>query len=260
MATCSQVSYERTLNINNYANNYSPTPLWSCIRNITFSGTTASYGSELDTSASIDTVITNAHINNVLQANNAVGPSSLERTNTADGYSLTYSTNSATLRSKIQNEYCYYFKAYQYGLNLLFTNIITPPDPTYLTSQAYTTLKNNVTKLNTKLTQIITVMQKINVQRSATLTTLYNAGSTTDTVNSINVNDWNSDLDATKKKLISNSTALKNKYLDKDVKLAMIDYTLEKNSSSSNLLAIYGFMNIVAVGMLYYLYRSSRVP
>ena len=43
-----------------------------------------------------------------------------------------------------------------------------------------------------------------------------------------------------------------------DVKQSMIDYTLEKNASSRNLLAVYGFMNIVAVGLLFYMYKASK--
>jgi hypothetical protein len=50
---------------------------------------------------------------------------------------------------------------------------------------------------------------------------------------------------------------LQNSEMETNAKSAMIDYTVEKNSSSRNLLAIYGFMNIVAVGMLVYLYRAA---
>jgi hypothetical protein len=41
-------------------------------------------------------------------------------------------------------------------------------------------------------------------------------------------------------------------------KQSMIDYTMEKNSSSRNLLAVYGFMNIVAVGLLFYMYKAAK--
>jgi hypothetical protein len=46
--------------------------------------------------------------------------------------------------------------------------------------------------------------------------------------------------------------------MEKDLKSAMVDYTVEKNSSSRNLLAIYGFMNIVAAGLIFYLYRTAK--
>jgi hypothetical protein len=72
------------------------------------------------------------------------------------------------------------------------------------------------------------------------------------------VNALNSNLDTMRTQLIAHSTQLQSASLETDVQTAMIDYTLEKNASSRNLLAVYGFMNIVAVGLLFYLYRSSK--
>jgi hypothetical protein len=46
--------------------------------------------------------------------------------------------------------------------------------------------------------------------------------------------------------------------METNVKTAMMDYTIEKNNASRNMLAVYGFLNIVAVGMLYYMYSSIK--
>jgi hypothetical protein len=72
------------------------------------------------------------------------------------------------------------------------------------------------------------------------------------------VNELNTQLDETREELIKHAKLLKKNDLEKDAKSAMIEYSIEKNSSSRNLLAIYGFMNIVAAGLIFYLYRSVK--
>jgi hypothetical protein len=72
------------------------------------------------------------------------------------------------------------------------------------------------------------------------------------------VNYLNKELDAARKKLAMHSEKLQKNDLTSDIQQAMIDYSLEKNSSSRNLLALYGFMNIVAAGLLFYLYKNSK--
>ena len=114
----------------------------------------------------------------------------------------------------------------------------------------YINKKSNTEALNSKLNQILQVLQAINNSRINSLKSLYNSDQ--------GVNQLNADLESTRKQLVKHSTILKNTSMETDVKNAMVDYTLEKNSSSRNLLAIYGFMNIVAVGLIFYLYRSVK--
>ena len=59
-------------------------------------------------------------------------------------------------------------------------------------------------------------------------------------------------------RLLSEMRKLENTDIEKDAKKSMLDYTVEKNSASRNLLSMYGFLNVVAIGMLVYLYRSSK--
>jgi hypothetical protein len=40
------------------------------------------------------------------------------------------------------------------------------------------------------------------------------------------------------------------------IRKRMVEYTMEKNNSASNLLALYGFLNIVAIGLLIHSYRA----
>ena len=73
------------------------------------------------------------------------------------------------------------------------------------------------------------------------------------------INALNTQLDKARTNLLTHSNKLRNNDLSSDVQTAMIEYSLEKNSSSRNLLAIYGFMNIIAAGLLFYIYTKSKV-
>ena len=115
---------------------------------------------------------------------------------------------------------------------------------------AYIKKKNDTEVLNSRLNQILQVIQALVNSRTTSLKNYY--GTTT------GVNQVNEYLDTTRTDLLNHSKLLKNVSMEKDIKSAMVDYTVEKNSSSRNLLAIYGFMNIVAAGLIFYLYRSSK--
>jgi hypothetical protein len=44
---------------------------------------------------------------------------------------------------------------------------------------------------------------------------------------------------------------------EKEMYMRMIEYTKEKANVTNNLMQLYGFLNIVALGMLFYIYRST---
>jgi NADH:ubiquinone oxidoreductase subunit C len=114
----------------------------------------------------------------------------------------------------------------------------------------YIQRKNHTEALNSKLNQILQIIQALVNSRIESLKEYYG----TDT----GVNQVNTYLDTTRTDLLNHAKLLKNKAMEKDLKSAMVDYTVEKNSSSRNMLAVYGFMNIVAAGLIFYLYRSSK--
>lgn len=158
-----------------------------------------------------------------------------------------FSTGSQNLRTLIQNEFCYYYRCYIFALNKLLTDATStnlPPD--------YNDTKTNTINLNKKLNHIIQLLQKLLQSRQNTLNNYYGTD-----VGQNGVQNVNDTLNATLITLQQHSAALENNKLEQTVKSSMIDYTIEKNESSRNLLAVYCFMNIVAVGILYQLYSSS---
>lgn len=156
-----------------------------------------------------------------------------------------YAAAASSLRTSINNEYCYYYKCYAFALPKLLNQIAsaTPGD--------YSVLKNNCQDLNRIMTQILQVLEKITDRRTSTVAQYYTDGTG-------DVSKLNTEITTIQGKLKSQMAALQSNSLDTDLKAAMVDYTSEKNSSSRNMMAIYGFLNIVAVGMLVYLYRSSK--
>jgi hypothetical protein len=155
-----------------------------------------------------------------------------------------YASKSAMLRTSIQNEYCFYYTRYQWALTTVLNNA------TSTTGAVPDDLKANTQILNTKLNTILLVMKAIVNSRMNTLNTYYSGN---DSVNSLNAN-----LDNIRQQLVAHSEQLQSNSMESDIQAAMIDYSIEKNASSRNMLAIYGFMNIVAVGLLYYLYKNSK--
>jgi hypothetical protein len=157
----------------------------------------------------------------------------------------TFATSSAALRRKINIEYCYYYNCYIVALTELLNRATSSDAPS-----TYAALKTNTQNLNGKLNQIIQVLQALSANRLVTLSTYYGTSS--------GVNKINNDLNGIRDKLQSNAKALNDSQMQTNVKTALMNYTIEKNNSSRNLLAIYGFLNIVAVGTLFYLYRNMK--
>jgi hypothetical protein len=179
---------------------------------------------------------------------------------------LAYSQSSAKLRSNIQDEYCYYYNRYISLLRFILTiNTDKDVEQEYLVTytagttsytpyaQKYQDLLQITKNTNYKLNDLLLIMQKLSISRNTQLSNYYGNGNP-----ALGINQVNADLEEIRLKLQSDSSKLSSNLLKTDIQSAMMDYTIEKNQSSRNLLAIYGFMNIVAIGMLFYLYRNGK--
>jgi hypothetical protein len=202
--------------------------------------------SSISSSGIINSSDLDNHLTKLLSEMDAVAPSNLP-TEKLDPAGV-FAKNSSTLRQNIKNEYCFYYKRYTYILHYILMTAATMGSGS--TPAAYLEKKQNTERLNSKLNQILQLLQAMVNSRLNSLKQYYGSES--------GVNELNKQLDTTREELVRHSKLLKNTSLEKDAKAAMIDYSIEKNSSSRNLLAIYGFMNIVAAGLIFYLYRSAK--
>lgn len=171
---------------------------------------------------------------------------------------VAYAQASSNLRTNLEDEYCYYYNRYYqlmtFILNVASTNITdagTNSSGLNAPGTSYKTAIDAATIINQRLNDLILIMKQLAILRNKALSDVYY--NPTDGVNQVN-----NDLERSRRQLQANSALLKNSQLKVDVETAMMQYTIDKNQSSRNLLAIYGFMNIVAVGMIYYLYQNSK--
>ena len=176
-----------------------------------------------------------------------LNPPNLSKTDTNPA--AIYSYNNAFLRKLINDEFYYYKYCYQHALTLYFRKFLTD------TPASLSTLKLGCIKLNKKLNQILGIMQEVERQRANTVNSYYTTSSPSSTPS---INSLNADISATKLQLSKDVELLKKAQDDSYIKNAMMEYTIEKNNSSRNLLAIYGFLNIVAIGIIYNLYTNAK--
>jgi len=223
----------------NYMNQYQST---SCLPN----AGTGFPASSFSRNGMINKSDLDAHVTRLLSQRGAAAPSGTSSSIDSSSPAEEYAKKAADLRANINTEYCFYYKRYMYILREI---LMTAATSSGSTSSDYISKKQNTEKLNSKLNQILQILQSIVNSRSDTLRDYY--GTTT------GVNELNTHLDTSRRELIKHSKLLKDNEMEKDAKAAMVEYTIEKNNSSRNLLAIYGFMNIVAASLIYYLYRSA---
>jgi hypothetical protein len=72
----------------------------------------------------------------------------------------------------------------------------------------------------------------------------------------INEMDLNTNLQSTFDTLQSHNQLLNSETSVADLRKRMVEFTEEKNRSALNLLSLYGFLNLVAIGLLFYIARS----
>jgi len=252
-----------TITFANYATVYPGTsPNSECLP------TAAGFTSGVDATTGIvsDTILS-SHIT-ILLATFAANPPTGDN-QSDDNAANTFATNSKKLRTALQTEYCYYYKRYVFGLTQVLTEATTNASITSAQSQnaanavvinssssiTYGSAKETIVLINKKLNQLIQIMQKLQTTRWNSLNTSYYNKFNSSTTDSTTLNGQ---LKAQQDSLKAQSALLQSGLFNDGVKQAMIDYTVEKNSSSRNLLAVYGFMNIVAVGLLFYIYKASK--
>lgn len=147
----------------------------------------------------------------------------------------------------IKAEYCFYDARYKYSLEKLFSAV----------RAAY---QNNSAEAQAIIQKYLTFTQQFN-QRLNDLTQIIN--SVTDEMlkasNNISkdIQDFNNKVQELKKKLDEQNAVISSGEATMQIKKQMVKFTEEKARRSDNLLKLYGFLNVVAVGLLVYVYRAS---
>ena len=192
--------------------------------------------------------------NNVLPippaALSAVTTTSLTSSPDTNNAVSTYVTKEAELIQNIKAEYCWYEKRYYSALNNLLDSISKSSLSTDATSQAsaqalITSQLSTVSVLNNKCNLIIQVTNGISKYRYT-----QSQGYQTQ------INNLNTDLSKRGSQLQAQADILNSETALADVRKRMVEYTKEKNKSNQNLLALYGFLNLIALGIIVYVAKD----
>jgi septation ring formation regulator EzrA len=148
----------------------------------------------------------------------------------------------------IQAEFCYTYVRYKFALEDLFDTMSRNSARSALTPAQTTALQAKLDKakeLNTKLNDLIQLVNFIAKQRASEMRE-----------QNSDINSLNGEITSVYGQLAKANEILKKEDALTDLRKRMVEFTEEKNRSASNLLSLYGFLNLVALGLLFYIARS----
>ena len=157
-----------------------------------------------------------------------------------------YVARQTVFLTNVKAEYCFYDSRYKFCLEKLFSAV----------RQGY---QNNSREAQALVQKYLDLTQRFN-QRVNDLTQIMNA-ITEDGLRASNnisqdIKDFNAKIQEQKKKLTEQYVLITSSQATTNIRKQMVKYTEEKARRSDNLLKMYGFLNIVALGLLVYIYRA----
>ena len=149
----------------------------------------------------------------------------------------------------LRYEFCFYARLYRILIKDLITLQNTPTAQTGFTQAKQTDeirkVINALNSVNLRMRDIINISRQISDKQREGL------------------GQMNTEVNRFYDSLRNNTTALRqqaNELSSKDVesrlRSRMMEYSEEKNAYANNLLGLYGFANLIALGLLFYIYRS----
>lgn len=152
------------------------------------------------------------------------------------------------LMNDIKREFCHNYTRYKFSLTDLFNNIVETSSGSTLTEAQKNTIQSKLDtakKLNQNLNDLVQISNYIARKRAEEMGT-----------QNQNINALNSEITTTFNQLQSNNATLKREDAVAELRKRMTEFSQEKNLSANNLLALYGFLNLVSIGLLFYIYRK----
>lgn len=157
-------------------------------------------------------------------------------------------TSELTTMNDLKDEFCFTYVRYKYALDQLFTKLTQTSTSGTVTQDQKTAINMYLGKardFNIKLNDLIQISNFLASKRVSDAST-----------QSAEVNALNNSISATFSTLQSHHAILQKENSEADLRKRMVEFTQEKNRSTQNLLQLYGVLNIVAIGLLLYIYRS----
>lgn len=168
-----------------------------------------------------------------LTVNNATDPAKLKGFLDADEAAM----------AKMAEEFCYTYSRYAYCITQFIAGATASQTGNAVTP--YETWLANARKLNRRLVDLLSIMKSLAQTRAAN----YDISSTSA--------QQNSDITVRLTAIMQQRELLEDPESAKKLYNKMVEFTKEKNKANGNLIALYSFLNLVALGMLFYVYRAT---
>lgn len=158
-----------------------------------------------------------------------------------------YLEKQKTFIDNVKTEYCYYESRYKYALNQLFTAIASGyPTSTAENKSAIQTYLTMTQGFNQRLNDLTQIM-------NATVNVMMTISNDVDA----EIKQYNTKIQEKQKMLDEQNRIISSNEASMKIKKQMVKYTEEKARNTNNLLNLYAFLNVVAVGLLVYVYKAA---
>lgn len=157
-----------------------------------------------------------------------------------------YMTDNEILKNEIFDEYCFYNNRYRYAIRQLISMIADATAGVTVNQERINTLTQISISLNQKLTdmtQIVNGITKLQYEKARLMDQT--------------INDLNTKIKSYFDNLKKQAKILNAEAPAAELKKRMVEFTREKSLVSNNMLSFYFFMDVVALGILFYVYRAS---
>ncbi len=164
------------------------------------------------------------------------------------GTPSTYREKVKKLLEDAKNEYCFYDNRYRNSLDYLFSgirNMATSASSQELQQVVESRLEITQT-LNRKVNDLIQIMNAVTEKMLRSSKTLQ-----------AEIDAFNTKLREQRDKLEEQNKIIQSNEATMRIQKEMVKYTEEKSRYSDNLLKMYSFLNIVALGLLVYVYKAA---
>ena len=147
----------------------------------------------------------------------------------------------------VKEEYCFYYARYMNALEKLFAAVSAAySNPTSALQGSVNLYLAKTQTLNAKLNDLTQIINAVTEASMASATNL-----------SADVQAYNAKVQELQKKLQDQNAILNSSEATMQLNKQMVKYTEEKARRSDNLMQLYGFLNVVALGLLVYVYRLN---
>lgn len=146
------------------------------------------------------------------------------------------------LYTTFNDEYCYYEQRYRYALKQFLTFSTSRLQADNLKAEA---MLENTKILNRRLNSLLEIMNYMAASRVSTTN-----------MNKDAINSYNTSINMRLSKLKQNYGMLEKENAIVETQKEAVRYTEEKNKYTSNQIAIWGSLNVLALATIFYVYRN----